>query len=549
MTTQILLDRFEIETQLSCTDFSTVYLGCDRKYTHRPHCLITAIPYRQREIRHRLEREAQILERLGHHTQIPSQLTYFHRGESKTEGTFYIVEDHIDGHALSKELTTPDRAPKQLSEGYVAKLLRDTLTALTFAHEQGIVHQNLHPQNLIRQKHSGHIFLTGFSAIAKLARSQITADGTLSSSVPTTPSAYIAPEQLRALSMARTDAKSADSGAAEQSEKKGPQPASDLYALGLIAIEALTGKRHTEFEYVAGSGLKWREGVEVSLPLAEFIDRLIRQDWRDRFDDAKEALKTLEHQQHRHSIANDSRLPTVVAAPGLRYAQSKYAQAKYAQGATAIAANPNAIGHSSGHLANRSAGRSRLSTGSYALSTPHPYFYKFVIGSVAAIIALGIGVKTYQWGEYRVSKLPQTWQDWRDRSDKLTPADPQTLVPLLEDGSIMLQPAAAKAFWQMVAAAKEENIALYPLAGHRESSDDLYDYATGYAIDIGGAEASVDKQVSFAQTTEFQWLKRHAKTHGFELSTPKDRLLGGAFEEPWHWRYMGDEASKEALGL
>ena len=86
MPTQILENRFEIESQLSCTDFSTVYLGCDRRYTHRPHCLVTAIPYHQREIRHRLEREAQLLERLGRHPQIPRVLAFFSPSKHLSRG-------------------------------------------------------------------------------------------------------------------------------------------------------------------------------------------------------------------------------------------------------------------------------------------------------------------------------------------------------------------------------------------------------------------------------------------------------------------------------
>lgn len=513
MTTQILQDRFAIETQLSCTDFSTVYLGCDRKYIHRPPCLITAIPYHQREIRHRLEREAQILDQLGRHPQIPRLLTSFYKSDSKTDGTFYLVQDHIEGHALSEELTEPNGAPKKLSESYVMKLMQDVLVALTFVHEQGVVHQSLHPQNLIRQARDGSIFLAGFGAMAKIARSKVVSDGTLSSSIPASPSPYVAPEQLRALA------------GADASVEDGPQPASDLYALGLIAIEALTGKRHAEFEYVQGSGLRWREAAEVNLPLAEFIDRLVRQDWRDRFTNAQDALKTFQYQRDRHNIANDSRMQTVVAAPGQKASTT------------------------TGRLSSKGYG----TTSTYAMSAP-PYFHKFVIGSVAAVLALGIGVKTYQWGEYRVSQLPQTWQDWRKGEDStFVVADPQVLTPVLADGSILLQPAAAKAFWQMVSAAKDDGITLYPLAGHRgnesENDDGILDYATGYAIDIGGAEESSDRQREFSQTSEFQWLERNASDYGFELATSKGRLLGSAEAEPWHWWYVGDDASQKAFGL
>ena len=161
------------------------------------------------------------------------------------------------------------------------------------------MHQNLHPQHLIREARDGQIFVTQFGELSKIARSKVATDGSLGSSIPVGPSAYSAPEQLKALS---------------HGSFKAP-PATDLYALGLIAIEALTGQRHHNFAYEAQVGLKWRDQAQVSIHLGEFIDRLVRQDWRDRFPNAKEALETFKVQSDRTRVANDSRIPTVVAAP------------------------------------------------------------------------------------------------------------------------------------------------------------------------------------------------------------------------------------------
>ncbi len=506
MGTQILEDRFEIEQQLSHTDFTTVYLACDRRYQHRPHCIVTAIRYQQREMRHRLEREAQILERLGCHAQIPTLLAYFHTAE-----VFYIVTEQIVGHPLSAEIN-PSRP---LSEGYVSKLLQDTLTALAAVHEQGVVHQNLHPQHLIRQDADGQILLTQFGALLKLAQSKITADGTLGSTVPVASQPYAAPEQTQ----------------------QNPQPASDLYALGLIAIEALTGKSHQDFAYDPAKGLLWREHVTIGLALAEFIDRLVRHDWQDRFATAQAALKTLRMERDRHQIAQDSRLPTVIAAPGIKaLSHSQFSQP-------------------SSTLLTRPSRRSSLAK---------PYLFKLATGSVALVLALGIGVKSYQWGAYRLSRLPQTWQDWRSDKEETASApeatyakaSPEDLAPLLEDGSILLRPAAVDAFWQMVLAARTDRVDLYPLSGF--SADGEQDYGTGYALDIGGAEEADDRQASFAKTAAFEWLQSNAKNHGFELSTSvagssnkllPDGFLGGSDKEPWHWRYVGDSQSQEAFNI
>ena len=152
-----------------------------------------------------------------------------------------------------------------------------------------------------------------------------------------------------------------------------------------------------------------------------------------------------------------------------------------------------------------------------------------MIGSLATVLALGIGVKTYQWGEYRLSQFPTSFQRFRLPNRTYTTADPKDLVPLLADGSILLQPAAANAFWQMFAAAMAEDIQLFPLAGHSQENNANTDYKTGYALDIGGQKTEQDQQREFANSEEFKWLRQNAQQYGFELSLEKDRQLGSFF--------------------
>ncbi|MGB7250839.1 MAG: D-alanyl-D-alanine carboxypeptidase family protein [Phormidesmis sp.] len=541
MSPQILAGRFEIVKQLSHTDFSSVYLACDRHHLHRPHCIVTAIHYRDPQLRHRLEREAQQLERLGHHPQIPSVLAYFSESASLSTSAeshpFYIVCEHILGHPLSQEIVPG----KPLSASYVTKLLQDVLVALSAVHTQGTLHQNLHPQHLIRQATGGHVFLTQFGVLPKLARSILGADGTLTDTVPMGLQPYLAPEQLQ----------------------QNPQPASDLYALGLIAIEALTGDRHHNFAYDPQRGLLWRQALEhrqhtndqtsIGLPLIEFIDRLVRHDWRDRFASANEALATLETENFRHRIAHDSRLPTVIAAPNARSDAGSNTQsngrsdysAQWTQPGRDVAAFP--VSGRVTMLPSPAASQSARSSAPHRRpKSANPYLYKLAAGSLAALIGLGIGVKTYQWGEYRLSRLPETWQAWRTPiGQKPYPvAKPATLTPLMADGSILLQPAAAKAFWDMVIAAQADGIELYPLSGYRDSPQQ--DYSTGYALDIGGELEDADQQASFADTKAFKWLMDNAQTYGFALSAPKSNLITGkTSDEPWHWRYVGDTQSQQ----
>ena len=615
MSPQILEDRFEIEERLSHTDFMTVYLARDRHYLHRPNCIVKSINYRQANMRHRIEREVQTLELLGKHPQIPNVLAYFHTGRDKrqtmrrekqsqekgkpqerpsdSEQTFYIVQSWLGGHPLSNEISEG----RPLSESYVSKLLKDVLVPLVRAHEQGVVHQNLHPQHLIRRDTDGQIFLTEFGTLLKLARSRITKTGELTASVPVSPQPYSAPEVLR----------------------QDPQPASDLYSLGLIAIEALTGRRHQDLSFDPVKGLLWREHVTsgngpegaVSLSLAEFIDRLIRHDWRDRFENAKVALSELKTVQNRNQVAQDSRFPTVVAAPGKQATAFGHTVAGVEAAALTTQAKPakriargNNLpyplnlavgGKKAGYKGQSSTGKpgqrgfsQRYAAHSTKTAQSNPYVMKWAVASIAALIAIGVGVKTYQWGEYRISRLPQSWNDWAiaDAETTYPAADTSQLVPLFSgDNSILLQPAAVTAYWQMSAAAEAEGVKLYALSGYRaeaeamppatpidtqdaeakdaeaqktdpslpaiEAPSSRMDYQTGYALDIGGASETNDRQASFAKTDAYKWLANNAKDYGFELSStssPLKRGLLGA-ERPWHWRYVGDEASQAVFGI
>ncbi|MEL6160722.1 MAG: D-alanyl-D-alanine carboxypeptidase family protein [Cyanobacteria bacterium J06554_11] len=555
MSTRILENRFELEKELSQNDFSTVYLGCDRKHFQRPQCLVVGVNYRQSEMRYRLEREAQVLERIGRHPQIPKLLAYFNQpnttGQNHSENNpktdpqnaqtniFYIVQEHLSGHPLSQEITPG----KKLSESYATKLLHDILVGLCAAHNQGVVHQNLHPRHIIRQDCDGQIFLTHFGTLYRLATSEITADGTLQRVNPITPHPYLAPEQL------------------QPGYEQQPQAASDLYTLGLIAIEALTGKPHYHFTYDPNKGLLWREGVDVSLPIAEFIDRLVRHHWQDRFPNAQAALNTLGLVCARHQVAHDSRLPTVVAAPGGRIS----AETRPGRVAT----------FSFGSEASAVSSRPYTASKVKSFAPTNPYLLKLLIGSLAVLIALGIGVKTYQWGQHRLTQLPQTWENWQTPSTDYPEATTEELVALLEDGSILLRPAAAEAFWEMVVAARQDSIELYPLSGFRSAADlaeaagltaaarqtevndkgthstdaAKRDYSTGYAVDIGGKDASTDWQMSFAQTAAFQWLEANAKAYGFELSIHEEGFPSATSLEPWHWRYVNDTQSRETFGI
>ena len=121
---------------------------------------------------------------------------------------------------------------------------------------------------------------------------------------------------------------------------------------------------------------------------------------------------------------------------------------------------------------------------------------------------------------------------------------------LRECGEKQVHKDLAKAFFKMQNDAKKENIELEIVSGFRSTEEEFIarlkysapagfsEHHTGLAIDINSLEED------FADTKEYEWLLKHAKEYGFEMSFPRDNKQGLGFE-PWHWRFTGNtEAQK-----
>lgn len=152
------------------------------------------------------------------------------------------------------------------------------------------------------------------------------------------------------------------------------------------------------------------------------------------------------------------------------------------------------------------------------------------------------------------------------------PEAPQAeLIPISADGGILMRKPAAESFAAMVAAAQAEGVSIVPLSGFRTIAEQrqLYfdikaergqtakeraawsappgysEHHTGYVIDIGdGGVPALNLNPEFEKTPAFSWMEKHGAKYSFELSFPKGNDQGVSYE-PWHWRYVGDQASLE----
>ncbi|NEO86009.1 MAG: protein kinase [Spirulina sp. SIO3F2] len=265
--TERLAQRYRILESLGTGGFGRTFLAQDEQFPGTPKCVVKHLrPYSTTPEMLALARrlflsEAEVLSRLGQHPQIPNLLAHF---EENAE--FYLVQDYIEGHDLATEL----QRSRRWSEPKVLRLLRDILEVLSFVHEQQVIHRDIKPAN-IRRRPDGKVVLIDFGAV-KQAGEQLSHDGETQLTVAIGTPGYAPSEQT----------------------KGKPRLSSDVYAVGVIAIEALTGIDPEKLPEEPNTGeLVWHDRAKVSPALRKVIDRMVRYDFRQRYASAQEALEAL----------------------------------------------------------------------------------------------------------------------------------------------------------------------------------------------------------------------------------------------------------------
>ncbi|AVH73802.1 serine/threonine-protein kinase [Nostoc sp. 'Lobaria pulmonaria (5183) cyanobiont'] len=210
--------------------------------------------------------EAQRLQDLGEHPQIPTLIAYFEQ-----DGCLYLVQQFINGENLLKEL----QQRKAYNARDIQSILLDLLPILKFIHDRKIIHRDIKPENIIRNKNDGRLSLIDFGS-----SKQFTAKVQQKSGTSIGSHGYSPLEQIR-------DGKAF--------------PASDLFGVGATCFHLLTG--NSPFQLWMESGYawvsNWREYLQSPLnPELDFvIDKLLKKDIHERYQSAEEVLRDLTPKQ------------------------------------------------------------------------------------------------------------------------------------------------------------------------------------------------------------------------------------------------------------
>ncbi|BAZ15572.1 TPR repeat-containing serine/threonine protein kinase [Calothrix sp. NIES-4071] len=274
--------RYQIISCLGGGGFGETYVACDTQLPGTPQCVVKKLkpqsndPETLQTARRLFDTEAQVLYQLGTHKQIPQLRAYFEENQE-----FYLVQEFIEGHDLGNELIPG----KVYSQEQVILLLQEILEILKFVHQNKVIHRDLNPRNILRNKHNNKLFLIDFGAVKQITTNVVTSQSQKFTVAIGTPG-YIPSEQAQG----------------------NPRYSSDIYALGIIGIQALTGIPPEQLEHDdSTSEIIWRHQTTVSEELAAFLDKMVRYDFRQRYQDASIALQALKdlnkHQSAQATIA------------------------------------------------------------------------------------------------------------------------------------------------------------------------------------------------------------------------------------------------------
>lgn len=262
----LLRNRYRAFKRIGQGGFGSTFLARDEDMPSKPWRVIKQLrpvegsPQLAKLAEELFNREAQVLERLGEHSQIPKLYAHFQEG-----GKFYLVQEFIQGTTLSQEM----RRNGPFSEKQTRQVMQEVLLILSYVHSHNTVHRDIKPANLIRRKEDGRLVLIDFGAVKELGPAQeqaaeVTAIRSLGFSPP------------------------------EQVAGQAVGPSSDLYALAATCINLMTLESPAKFYNHETGQWDWSDCLQLSPEFDAILHRMLQPAINQRFATATEVLRALQ---------------------------------------------------------------------------------------------------------------------------------------------------------------------------------------------------------------------------------------------------------------
>jgi eukaryotic-like serine/threonine-protein kinase len=260
--------RYRLERRLGYGGMSTVHLALDLRLERQVAVKLLAEHLADEpSFVSRFQREAQAAARLVH----PNVVQVFDSGRDERTDQYFIVMEYIEGASCAEIL----REDGWVEVPAAVAIVEQACEGLHYAHRHGVVHRDVKPGNLLRSR-EGEVKLADFGIAKATEQSSITQVGSVLGTA-----AYLAPEQARG-------------------EEAGP--GADLYALGVVAYQLMSGRLPYEATSLTELALKQQQEEPATLDslvaavtpeLADAVARALALDPRERYESAREMGRAL----------------------------------------------------------------------------------------------------------------------------------------------------------------------------------------------------------------------------------------------------------------
>jgi serine/threonine-protein kinase len=268
--------------------FGAAFLAYDRRTPAMRKCVVKQLQpspsLNEEQIQKTTQlfhREAEVLETLGTHPQIPELFAFINLRVPNWEGQknqelFYLVQQYIDGEDLEQELNRKG----MFSEAEVLEVLQKILPVLEFVHTHHSIHRDIKPSNIMRAR-NGSLYLIDFGAVKQVVKATPEQQGANSNGIH---------------SGMLTGIYTPGFAPSEQTACLAVYPSTDLYALAATCVCLLTGKK--QIKHFIDPNTKawfWRSPkVKVSDRLANVLERMLKDKPKERYQSATEVLHALQ---------------------------------------------------------------------------------------------------------------------------------------------------------------------------------------------------------------------------------------------------------------
>jgi serine/threonine protein kinase len=282
-------------SQLKVGGFGKTFLAKDYlRFDKR--CVVKQFIYEyfdgKQEIRELFQEEARILLKLENYSQTPNLFAYIHEKDC-------MVQELIQGQNLEDEL----RQDGKFSEQKVLDLLAEILPVLEFVHDQGIIHKDIKPSNVMRQEPSGKLVLLDFGISKRLYENQINLTIENKSNKLATQKNYSFP----------------DGTVGYQAPDSHSSFSSDLYSLGATCVQLLTGISPENLQTLYDDS--WIDIIKANISdnTYKIIEKLLATNPLDRFQTAQDAIWELENIEYIKRKNNVSLSTSLLSSPVNHY--------------------------------------------------------------------------------------------------------------------------------------------------------------------------------------------------------------------------------------